>query len=135
MSKDQTVQAALAAALQRAGLDALWVSQPQNVRYLSGFSSGDDAKLLVLPASATLYTDARYTVQAGEESRYPAYIARPPATLEHAVPAVAGLRVGFEADHLTVAQLEELRVHWQTAERPVTLVSSSGVIEALRLIK
>ncbi len=135
MSKDQTVQAALVAALQRAGLDALWVSCPENVRYLSGFSSGNDAKLLVLTGGATLYTDARYTVQAGEESRFPAYIARPPTTLEHAAPIVAGLRVGFEADHLTVSQLEDLRVHWQTGERPVTLVGSIGIVEALRLIK
>ena len=135
MSTDQTVQAALAAALQRAGLDALWVSRPENVRYLSGFSSGADGKLLVLPGSATLYTDARYTVQAGEESRYPAFIARPPATLEHAALAVAGLRVGFEADHLAVSHLEELRTHWQLGERPATLVGSSGMVEALRLIK
>lgn len=125
--------------MAHAGLDALWVSRAENVRYLSGFTSGDDAKLLVVTAGeqtgVTLYTDARYTVQAGEESRYPAFIARPPATLEHAAPSVQGLRVGFEADHLTVSELEGLRAHWQANGSPTTLVSTQGLIEGLRLVK
>ena len=130
-----TRQTTLWAAMQRAGLDALWVSRPENIRYLSGFASGEDAKLLVRSDTATLYTDARYTVQAGEQSHFPAHIARPPATLEHAASVVIGLRVGFEADHLTVSELENLRQHWQTGERPATLVSSQGLVEGLRLIK
>ncbi|GGJ63560.1 M24 family metallopeptidase [Deinococcus aquiradiocola] len=124
----------LRAALDRAGVDALWVSSPENIRYLSGFTSGRDARLL-LSAQPTLYTDARYTVQAQEESRFPSFIARPPATLAHAAPAVEGLRVGFEADHLTVAELERLRAHWQAGERPATLVSTSRVIDTLRQVK
>ncbi len=141
MSTEQTApardtrQVALRAAMQRSGVDALWVSRPENIRYLSGFASGEDAKLLALPDAATLYTDARYTVQAEEQSRSPAHIARPPATLEHAASTVAGLRVGFEADHLTVSGLESLRQHWQTGERPATLVSTQGLVEGLRLIK
>lgn len=143
MSTEQTIavtardtrQTTLWAAMQRAGLDALWVSRPENIRYLSGFASGEDAKLLVRSDTATLYTDARYTVQAGEQSRFPAHIARPPATLEHAASVVVGLRVGFEADHLTVSELENLRQHWQTGEQPATLVSSQGLVEGLRLIK
>jgi Xaa-Pro aminopeptidase len=126
---------ALREVLQRAGLDALWVSRPENVRYLSGFTSPADGKLLITAAPtnqhATLYTDARYTVQAEDESRYPAFIARPPATLEHAAAVVAGLRVGFEADHLTVSGLEELNTHWQAGE----LVGVRGLVEALRLVK
>jgi Xaa-Pro aminopeptidase len=127
-------------AMRRSGLDALWVSRPENVRYLSGFSSGADGKLLItsaanMPYTATLYTDARYTVQVEEESPLPVFISRPPATLAHAATSVAGLRVGFEADHLSVSELEELRHHWQVGEQPATLVSSSGLIEGLRLIK
>ena len=134
MSTDQTSggrEAQLQEAVRRAGLDALWVSRPENVRYLSGFTSGADAKLLVLATGgATLYTDGRYTVQADEESRYPAHIARPPATLEHAAESVRGQRVGFEADHLTVNELEALRSHWEG-----TLIGTQGIVEGLRLIK
>lgn len=76
----------LRAAMGRAGVDALWISDAANVRYLSGFTSGKDGKVLVTPQGETLYTDARYTVQAAQESRLPQFIARPPATLEHAAP-------------------------------------------------
>ncbi|WP_425147029.1 M24 family metallopeptidase [Deinococcus sp.] len=116
--------------LTRTELDGLWISSPENLRYLSGFSDGRDAKLLLLKQSGTLYTDARYTVQAQEQSRYPAFIARPPATLDQAAPQVAGRRIGFEAEHLTVAQLADLKVHWDAE-----LVETSGLIEGLRLVK
>ncbi|WP_424949267.1 M24 family metallopeptidase [Deinococcus sp.] len=136
MSTDQTVSGGpFREAIRREGLDALWVSRPENVRYLSGFTSPADGKLLVYPDGATLYTDARYTVQAAEESRCPVFIARPPATFAHAAPLVSGLRVGFEADHLTVSELGALRAHWQVGERPATLVGSQGLVEGLRLVK
>ncbi len=118
-------------ALKGAGVDALWVSHPANVRTLTGFTSPADGKVLVTADAATLYTDARYTVQAQQESAVAQYIARPPETYRHAAAAVAGGRVGFEADHLTVAGLEELRTHWPEAE----LVPLSGVVQGLRQIK
>ena len=125
---------AVLARLAEAGLDALWVSSPANVRYLSGFTDGRDAKLLLRAGGSTLYTDARYTVQAQEQSRIPAFIARPPATLTHAAPTLAGLRVGFEAEHLTVAQLEDLQAHWQ-AHGQTQLIGTRGLIEGLRVVK
>ncbi|GGK88354.1 M24 family metallopeptidase [Deinococcus radiotolerans] len=118
-------------AMSRAGLDAAWISDPANVRAISGFSSGKDAKVLVTPDAATLYTDARYTVQAAEESPLSAFIARPPETLKHAAPGLAGLRVGFEAEHLTVAAHDDLREHWPQA----TLVPVKGLVQGLRVLK
>ncbi len=47
-------------------IDALLVSAPPNVRYLSGFT-GDNGLLLVTPHSQTLFTDPRFTIQAAEE--------------------------------------------------------------------
>ena len=142
MSSDQSAQAEvrlraepLREAMRQAGVEALWVSRPENVRYLSGFTSPADGKLLVRPGGATLYTDARYTVQAGEESAHEPFIARPPATVEHAASAVAGLRVGFEADHLTVSELEVLKQHWQAGEQPSTLISTQGLVETARQVK
>lgn len=114
-----------------AGVDALWVSHPANVRALTGFTSPEDGKVLVTPDAATLYTDARYTVQAREESRVPQHIARPPETFQHASGDLKGKRVGFEADNLTVAGLEDLKQHWPEAE----LVPLRGVIQGLRQIK
>lgn len=117
--------------LCQSGLDALWVSGPTNVRALSGFSSPYDGKILVTTDSATLYTDARYTVQAKEECQMDIHIARPPETFEHAARIVAGLKVGIEGDYLTVSQLEELENHWPDA----TLISTTDLIETLRIVK
>ncbi|GAA5532518.1 aminopeptidase YpdF [Deinococcus aluminii] len=116
--------------MKAAGVDALWVSNPANVRALSGFSSGQDGKVLVTGGGATLYTDARYTVQAQEESQVPQVIARPPETYQDAAQKVQGARVGFEAEHLTVAGLEALREHWDAA-----LVPTRGLVEGVRLVK
>ena len=127
MSKIDQVRPVLA----QAGVDALWVSAPANVRWLSGFTSAEDGKVLVTPDGATLYTDARYAVQAQEESSLPQHIARPPATYEHAADTVRGLRVGFEAESLTVAELDDLRLAWPDA----TLVALRGTLAALRAVK
>ncbi|GAA5512219.1 aminopeptidase YpdF [Deinococcus carri] len=120
----------LQAAMSGADVEALWVSNPANVRAITGFSSGADGKVLVTAQGATLYTDARYTVQAREESRVPQHIARPPETYQDAAGRVRGQRVGFEAEHLTVAGLEALQDHWD-----VTLVPTRGLVEGVRLIK
>ena len=121
----------LRAALRRSGVEALWVSDPANVRALSGFTGGHDGKVLVTAEGATLYTDARYTVQAQEESSLPQFIARPPETYAHAAEGLKGLRVGFEANHLTVAGLEDLQKAWPDS----ALVPLRGVIQELRLVK
>ena len=115
-----------------AGIDALWVSSPPNVRYLSGFSSPQDAKLLLLPDQVLFYTDARYTVQAASEVSVPVQIARPPETLKYAAKLLRALRVGFEAPHLTVDGLAELETHWPQV---ASLVPTRGLVEQLRVIK
>jgi Xaa-Pro aminopeptidase len=46
--------------------DAMLVSHPPNVRYLSGFT-GSNALLLVSPKKSVLYTDPRYDFQASAE--------------------------------------------------------------------
>jgi len=49
------------------GLDAYWVVDPANVRYLSGFT-GDDSTLLVSAGRSVLVTDSRYEEQACAEA-------------------------------------------------------------------
>lgn len=117
--------------MKRAGVDALWVSDPANIRVLTGFTDGRDGKVLVTETGETLYTDARYTVQAQEESRVPQFIARPPETYTHAAASLKGKRVGFESESLTVAGLEDLKKHWPDS----TLVPLRGLIQGLRVIK
>ncbi|MFC6591073.1 M24 family metallopeptidase [Deinococcus lacus] len=120
------------AALREAGLGALWVSAPANVQYLTGFESPEDGRVLVTQDSATLYTDARYTLQAAQQSSVPQFIGRPPESLAHAAEQLARLSApaAFEADALTVAALDILRESW-----PGELVPTQGLVSGLRLRK
>jgi Xaa-Pro aminopeptidase len=52
--------------LRELDLDAFLFCQPQNLRYLCGFS-GSDGALLVTSDQLVFLTDSRYTTQAGEE--------------------------------------------------------------------
>lgn len=52
-----------------AGVDAYIVTDPMNMRYISGFRGGEGA-LYISPAQKVLITDSRYTEQAGKESGF-----------------------------------------------------------------
>jgi Xaa-Pro aminopeptidase/Xaa-Pro dipeptidase len=113
-----------------AGIDALWVTSPANVRYLSGFTSPEDGSVLVTQAASTLFTDGRYTVQAAEESRIPHLIWKSVPRVADVKDQVQGLRIGVEAGHLTLAGAEQLREAWG-----VELVPTKRLVEELRLVK
>jgi Xaa-Pro aminopeptidase len=59
--------AKLRARFDELGVDALLVTQPQNRRYLSGFT-GSAGTLLISRATAVLMTDSRYWEQAGMQA-------------------------------------------------------------------
>ncbi len=113
--------------LARARLDALLITHPPNLYYLSGFS-GDAGALLVEPDRMTLFTDGRFTVQAREEvpdarlciSRSSALVAA-----GESMPRREGLRVGLEAARMSVAGSAALRkaagkrIRWQPLEDTV----------------
>jgi Xaa-Pro aminopeptidase len=95
------------------GSDALLVSSPVNVTYLTGFS-GDSSVLVLTRQRAVLVSDSRYTEQIAEECPVLEASIRPPTQkLPEAVAAVLrqlGVRsVGFESAALSVAEFEGLR--------------------------
>src|SRR5262249_25311234 len=95
------------------GIDALMVSNPVNVTYLTGFT-GDSTVLLLLHDRLLLVSDSRYTGQLAEECPgLPAHIRSTAQKLPEAVAeALRGFRirsVGFEGSALTVAELELFR--------------------------
>jgi len=99
-------------ALVEEGLDAFLVSQPLNVTYLTGFT-GESSFLVLGRERTVLVSDQRFTEQIQEECPGLDAAIRPPAqTLYQATAEVVeklGLRaVGFESNHLTVAELELL---------------------------
>ena len=118
------------------GVDAVWVSQPENRRYMSGFS-GSAGSLFITSESAMLATDSRYTEQAGVQS--PEYqivhMAGPGSEWFKEMLASMGdaKRVGFEETHVTVAthkRLAEL-----CGEAGKELVPINDTIETIRAVK
>ncbi len=117
--------------LDAAGLDALLVGHRPNIRYLTAFS-GSSAALLVRAKDAVLYTDSRYAMQAGEEVSEVAVETTQDPPLRAALQCVSlGERVGFEAEHVSVAE------HGALGERlgDGRLVPTCGVVEEMRAVK
>lgn len=119
--------------LAEADLDALIVSQPENRRYLSGFT-GSAGVLIISQQKAFLATDFRYYTQATEQA--PAFeLAKVGYKLtDHLTDLLAqagAKRVGFESEHLTVAELER----WREATPHVEWLPTSNLVEALRAVK
>lgn len=119
--------------LSEAGLDALVVNQTQNRRYLSGFT-GSAGVLIISPTKAFLATDFRYYTQATAEA--PAFeLAQVGYKLtDHLTDLLAkaeARRVGFESEHLAVAEYKR----WQEAAPNVEWIPTSGLVERLRAVK
>jgi Xaa-Pro aminopeptidase len=116
-------------------LDALLITNPVNVTYLTGFS-GDSSHLVLMKDRALLVSDFRYTEQIAEECPgLPTHIRPTSQTIQQASAQMIGKlgvrSVGFESGHLTVADFETLSDSQKTA-------SWKGVrdrVEKLRAIK
>ncbi len=125
-------RAALAAALEREGLDALLVTHLPNVRYLSGFT-GSAGLLLVRADGATLVTDFRYAAQAPQEARGVDVVIDPANVWERLARVVGQVGVGtlgVEATALTVRDAERLG-----ALVRARVVPTSDLVERLRAQK
>ena len=122
----------LASELAGQRIDAVVVTHLTHVRYLSGFSGSNGGLLLRKDLSALMATDGRYTTQIAEEvPDLEAVLGRDVGP--HLLSTLEGeLRVGYEADYVSVSQLERLK---KAAPDWVTLVPVSGVIERIRLVK
>lgn len=115
-------------------LDAFLVTSLHNVRYLSGFTGSNGALLLFPSGEAVLFTDPRYTLQAGEQTDCKIKIAKGPMT------GIIGkflfrrrpLKLGIEGDHMTVTRMQTLS---KTLPAVTEIVPMSGVIEKLRMVK
>lgn len=114
-------------------LDALVVHQAENRRYLTGFT-GTAGWPIVARSSAWLLVDGRYDERARREATGVTVVRltglQYEAIRECLVEAGAE-RVGFEAETVSVAELERLR----QAVPTVTWVATSGLVEELRAVK
>jgi Xaa-Pro aminopeptidase len=131
---EENRRALAVALLAEPKLDALLVTNLHNVRYLTGFTGSNGAVLLFSDKAAELFTDPRYTVQSQQQVNCRVRIAKGPMTkaILREIGRVGSRRMGFEQDHLTVAQLESLK---KESPARAELVPTSGLIERLRMIK
>ena len=117
-------------------LDGLVVTGSENVRYLSGFS-GSLGYLVIGTAAAEIVGDSRYWIQMEAEAPGFTLVRSGPshglwALVSERLKASGFRRVGFESQKLTVDQHQRLRAALPS-ER--TLVSTTGLIEELRIVK
>ncbi|QDT12418.1 M24 family metallopeptidase [Planctomycetes bacterium K23_9] len=115
--------------------DAMLVTNEINVSYLSGFS-GDSSYLLITPNETTIISDGRYETQIADECpdlkttiRYSGE--RMIDSIKDVIGAAGAKRVAVEAEHLT---LNGFRGFGKNIDS-VQWVETSGVVEALRMIK
>jgi Xaa-Pro aminopeptidase len=134
----------LRATMRERDLDGLLVTNPENRRYLSGFSgqdSGADSagQLVVTLDAIALITDGRYTEQAAEECPGLRLIQRHaelPPLVAQTLAELGAHRVGVEAAHLTVALWEDVGAALkEKAGEGVPLVSTRQLVEPLRAVK
>ena len=132
---------ALRERLGQDGRDALLVTDPANIFYLTGFR-GSAGAVLITPDGARLITDSRYaTVAQGlvAASGAPAALTfvEVESSYEETICAVlraSGVtRVGIETAHMTVARHDWLER--ALAGSGVTLCRTTGLVEAARVVK
>jgi Xaa-Pro aminopeptidase len=124
----------LAELLPDAGIDVLLTTGPYNVRYLTGYT-GSNGIALVGADMRVFVTDFRYIEQAAEEVDESFDRRRSAQDLLGSVGNVlpeGEVRLGFEADHISVRAHGKLRD--RLPER-VELVGVDGLVEGLRAVK
>jgi Xaa-Pro aminopeptidase len=119
------------------GLDALLISQTENLRYLSGFT-GSSGWLLISGQNAILTTDFRYVEQAKGES--PDFeIIQTKQELRDWLPGLVSdlgwHKLGFAANSISYECYHKLSEAIETKQFNLELVPTTGIVEQLRSIK
>jgi Xaa-Pro aminopeptidase len=118
------------------GLDALLISQPENCRYLSGFTG--EGYLFISNKQAILATDFRYTEQAKNETQIFDIIhikGNLPDWLPELVSDLGWQKLGFEANYISFASHQLLSETAKAKQIKLELIPTTGLVEHLRSIK
>ncbi len=114
-------------------LDGLLVTQPYNIRYLTGFTGGE-GWLAVTADRAMFATDSRYFEQVEREAPE-VELVRLTAPLRKNLKAflenIPARRIGFEAEHVTVGFFDR----FIAGDRSHEWVPTSGLVLGLRAVK
>ena len=124
----------MAELLHESRIDSLLVTHPANWFYLTGFT-GESGALVVSKKGATLVTDGRFVVQPKEEAIGVRVREQKGSVFESAVQELRDgkvRRVGFDADHMMVSQLQSAR---KASKGRLEWVAVPGIVETLRARK
>ena len=118
-------------------LDAMFISQPDNRFYFSGFN-GSAGYLLITQKETLLATDFRYLEQVKEQA--PDYeLFRITGNVKEWFPGLIGdhgiRNLGFESSDITHAAYRQLSEALKQAEASVRMVPTEGMAEELRAVK
>lgn len=129
--------------LRRKGVDGILISQPENRRYLSGYTAvdhdiGESSGLLLIPRHGHpfLLTDSRFQLQAeaeGEGFEVVIYKKGVLSLLAQLLPALGIKKLAFESHYLLHATF----LAWEkmAAKEKITLVPLTGLVEKMRVVK
>jgi Xaa-Pro aminopeptidase len=127
----------LRTSITKRGLDALLLSQPGNILYISGFT-GSSGWLLISEQNAILATDFRYVEQAkGETPDFE--IIQTKQELRDWLPGLVSdlgwHKLGFEANFISYDSYHKLSEAIKTKQVNLELIPTTGIVEQLRSIK
>lgn len=120
--------------LKKKKIGAIYVSNPSNIRFLSGFTDEHDGRLLVTKSKKYLLTDFRLLGQAKSQAKGFTIVDITKGYKEAMAKLIKAGKIksmAYEADHMTMSGLKRLN----KMTRGVRLVSTEGLIEALRMVK
>ena len=118
-------------------VDAIFISQPENRRYLSGFD-GSAGYLFITDKDSVIATDFRYVEQVRRQSpdyRLFQITGDMAGWFPELVADLRGQKLGFESQHISFAmyrQISDITNKLESAPKPVFL---EGLVESLRAIK
>jgi Xaa-Pro aminopeptidase len=115
-------------------LDGYAVTHPANLRYLCGYT-GSNGLLLFANGKRTFFTDGRYTEQARQEVAGARIVIAKASLVKAAAQSLSSrgkLRIGFEADYVSVTAAAEMR---RIFGKQLTLKATSGLVMRQRIIK
>ena len=130
--------------LDRLSVDTLWILQPENRRYLSGFKATDgqltesSGSLLITKEESLLVTDSRYTTEAEHEAVDFEVVTLKKGFVEGIPNLLSRLgtrNLGFEETHVTWGAHHELARAFRKLSPPIRLTPLKGLVENMREVK
>lgn len=123
----------MVAALASHNIEALLVSSPASIRYLTGYA-GSNGLVLITPIESHFFTDPRYGTEARQNIDCTAHVCKK-SLVDEAAKVVKRKRIrklGFEPTWVHVEPFERLK---KSLGNVTKLIGVSGIVEALRAVK